>query len=250
LDKRLVTELVDAAPALFLDNVNAAALRSDTLASVLTERPARVRALGASRSLPLNAASFIALTGNGLTVSEDLSRRFLIVELDPACEDPEARPFKPGFVEAVLARRAPLLSAALTIWRWGRQNATQLTRGRPLGSYEVWAEWVRDPLLSLGCADPVEFLLAAKAEDPRRGRVADIFGAWFQRHGPSPVRAAELAEDVRKLLDPHGRGRQHVAAALLRMVNTRAVGMVLTRHAPAGKWGAATYALRSAEVGV
>jgi hypothetical protein len=249
LDKRLVTELVDASPALFLDNVNGAALRSDTLASVLTERPARVRALGASRSMPLNCAPFIALTGNGLTVSEDLARRFLIVELDPACEDPEARPFKAGFVEAVLERRAPLLSAALTIWRWGRQNADRLTRGRPLGSFEVWAEWVRDPLLTLGCADPVEFLLAAKQEDPKRGRVADIFGAWFEQHGSYPVRAADLSEDVRKLIDPHGRGRQHVAAALLRMVNTRAVGMVLTRASAAGRWGAATYALRSAEAG-
>jgi len=43
LDKRLAAELVEAHPAVFLDNVNGTALRSDLLASVLTERPARVR---------------------------------------------------------------------------------------------------------------------------------------------------------------------------------------------------------------
>jgi hypothetical protein len=40
LDKRLAAELIEAQPALFLDNANGLTLRSDTLASVLTERPA------------------------------------------------------------------------------------------------------------------------------------------------------------------------------------------------------------------
>src|SRR5262249_34927147 len=68
LDKRLAAELIEAQPALFLDNANGIALRSDTLASVLTERPARVRLLGQTRMVPLNSAAFIAITGNGLTV--------------------------------------------------------------------------------------------------------------------------------------------------------------------------------------
>ena len=48
LEKRFASELMEAQPALFLDNANGLALRSDTLASVLTERPARVRVLGRS----------------------------------------------------------------------------------------------------------------------------------------------------------------------------------------------------------
>lgn len=78
LDKRLAAELVEAAPMLFLDNVNGTALRSDTLASVMTERPARVRILGQTRMVELNSAAFIVITGNGLSVSEDLARRFLL----------------------------------------------------------------------------------------------------------------------------------------------------------------------------
>jgi hypothetical protein len=66
LDKRVVSELVEAAPVLFLDNVNGAVLRSATLASVLTERPARVRLLGQTRMVALNSTAFIAVTGNGL----------------------------------------------------------------------------------------------------------------------------------------------------------------------------------------
>jgi putative DNA primase/helicase len=78
LDKRLASDLIEAAPVLFLDNVNGSTLRSDTLASVLTERPARVRPLGRTGMVALNSTAFIAVTGNGLRVSEDLARRFIV----------------------------------------------------------------------------------------------------------------------------------------------------------------------------
>ena len=122
LDKRLASDLIEAAPVLFLDNVNGWMLRSDLLASVLTERPARVRPLGRTKMLALNCAAFIAVTGNGLTLSEDLVRRFLLCELDARCEDPEQRSFESDFLAKIELRRADLLAAVLTIWRWGRQN--------------------------------------------------------------------------------------------------------------------------------
>jgi hypothetical protein len=238
LDKRLVATLIEACPAVFLDNLNSTALRSNTLASVLTERPAHVRVMGRSEMVPLNCAAFVAVTGNGLSVSEDLARRFLEVLLDPQCEDPEARPFPKGFLNNLLLRRTELLGAVLTIWRWGRQNPVGLRRGLPLGSFETWAEWVRDPLLTLGCEDPVERIRAAKANDPRRRRTAELFATWWEHHKKQPVTAAELVEPVRVLIDPQGRGRQFVASRLMQMDGTRAGGFVLSRQPAAGKWGA------------
>ena len=245
LDKRLVAELIMAGPAVFLDNCNSMALESMTLASLLTERPARVRIMGLSEMAPLNSAAMVFVTGNGLSVSEDLARRFLAVDLDPRCEDPEARPFKPGFVDAVQNDRAQLLSAALVILRWGRQN--KLLPGLPLGSYETWGEWVRDPLLALGCADPVSRIREAMASDPRRQFTADLFRAWFDCHGESPVKASELAEPVLALINPHGRKRQYLAERLKSLDGTRAAGFVLTRQLAAGRWSPATYAVKSVE---
>jgi hypothetical protein len=242
LDKRIAAELVEAAPALFLDNVNGAVLRSDTLASVLTERPARVRLFGVTRMVALNSTAFIVVTGNGLTVSEDLARRFVLCGLDAKCEDPETRSFRPGFLDNIEARRAELLTALLTIWRFGRQNA--LKHGRPLGSFETWSEWVRDPLLALGCCDPIEQVQLVKAHDPHRQRIADLFDTWNRWHGDTPTKAAELLEPVRQIIDPQGRGRQFVAASLGRLADTRAAGFVLTRQDAVGDWGVATYSLR------
>src|SRR3712207_7867006 len=49
--------------------------RSDVLASAITERPAAVRPLGRSATVPLNPSAFVAVTGNGVLLSEDMARR-------------------------------------------------------------------------------------------------------------------------------------------------------------------------------
>ena len=161
--------------------------------------------LGRSQMIRIELATFFALTGNGLTISEDLARRFIYASLDAQCEDPEQRPFGPGFLESIEARRADLLSAALTIWRWGRLN--RQNAGITLGSFERWGEWVRDPLLALGCQDPIARLNEIKARDPERQRIIELFNVWFEKHGTKPIKASELDEQVREIADPRGQGR-------------------------------------------
>lgn len=248
LEKRIAAELIEGGPALFLDNLNSTAFKSDLLASAITERPARVRLLGRSQMVPLNASAFVILTGNGLTVSEDLARRFLNVEFDPRTEDPEARSFPNDIRAEVTVRRTELLEALLTIWRWGR-IAQGIAPGRMLGSFEQWCRWVRDPLLALGCKDPAERVSEAKERDGRRQAITDLFGIWWERHQNRPVTVRDLDEEVRRAADPQGRGRQYLASHLEKLVGTRMAGFIMTRQAPAGKWGAATYALESTDAG-
>jgi hypothetical protein len=246
LEKRVAAALMEARQILFLDNANATALRSDLLASAITERPAAIRLLGQSKTVPLNPTAFIAVTGNGLTVSEDLARRFLTVELDAGIEDPETRDFRGDLLTATMAARAELLGAALITWRWGRMMGDNLPKGRSLGSFGDWGRWCRDPLLALGCRDPVARVADAKAADPRRQKVAEIFSAWSQAHGDKPMAVADLAEPVRDAADPAGRGRQYLASVIRALDGTRAAGFVLTRSASVGRWQPDRYALRKA----
>jgi hypothetical protein len=243
LEKRIAAELIEGSPALFLDNLNNRAFRSDLLASAITERPARVRLLGRSQMVPLNASAFVILTGNGLTVSEDLGRRFVVVNFDARTEEPELRPFATDIRIEVTQRRTELLAALLTIWRWGR-IATDIKHGMALGSFVQWCRWVRDPLLALGCQDPVERVSEAKQRDGHRQAVADLFAIWWDKHQDHPVAIRQLHDDVRQALDPQGRGRQYVSSQAEKLAGTRMAGFVFTRQAPAGKWGAATYALK------
>ena len=245
LEKRISAELIEGHPALFLDNLNNMNFRSDLLASAITERPAKVRVLGKSQMMLLNATAFVILTGNGLTVSEDLARRFIAVDFDPRTENPEARPFTSDIRGEVRRRRVELLAAVLTIWRWGR-IANGIKRGLPLGSFAQWCSWVRDPLLALGCQDPVERVSEAKERDGKRQEIADVFAIWWDKHKDYPVTIRALHEDVKNALDPQGRGRQYLSPVLTTLAGTRMAGLVLTRQVAPGKWGVATYALKKA----
>jgi hypothetical protein len=249
LEKRIAAELMEGSPALFLDNLNNTAFKSDLLASAITERPAKVRVLGKSQMVPLNAMTFVILTGNGLTVSEDLARRFITIDFDPRTENPEAREFKADIRAEVRDRRSELLAALLTIWRWGRITA-DIQSGLALGSFEQWCRWVRDPLLVLGCQDPVGRVSEAKERDGRRQATADLLSIWWERHGDQPVAVRQLHVDVKHAADPQDRGRQYLASQLEKLAGTRVAGFVFTRQAPAGKWGAATYALKKTEAAV
>jgi len=223
-------------PAIFLDNFNEGVLQSATLASFLTESPARVRVLGQSKTVLLNTCAFVAITGNAVQIAEDIARRILKICLDAKMENPEQRPFAGGFLPSIFDRRVDLLTACLTIWRWGVEQR-DLKRGLPLGSYEQWAQWCRDSLLALGCRDPVERVSQIKAADPKRRYVVEVFQRWWKHHADKDVTAADLHLEVKEAIDPNSKrtaddvlafSRQRVASFLRAHINTRLGGFVLT----------------------
>jgi hypothetical protein len=83
--------------------------------------------------------------------------------------------------------------------------------------------------------------------DGRRQATADLFAIWWKWHSDQPIAVRQLHDDVRRAVDPQDRGRQYLASQLEKLAGTRLAGFVLTRQPPAGKWGAATYALEKTE---
>lgn len=247
LDKRLTAALVGGQPLIFIDNVNAEVLRSNLLAQIVTENPCAIRPFRENMKLvQIPTSAFLAITGNALRVSEDLARRFLIVDLDAGCEDPELRSFTHEFAATIQSRRRELLGAALTIWRWGRRN--DIKRGLPLGSFERWARWCRDPLVALGCTDPVKRIGDIKRDDPRRVQLVEFFTLWHDLYGDRAVKIKNLDIRLRMLADPQGSGsRQSLAGFVANLAGTRAAGYVMIRNIPAGVWGTSTYAVKKAE---
>jgi hypothetical protein len=235
-DKRLTAALIEARPAIFLDNYNSKDLKSDILASALTENPCEVRPMGHTIMVKLQTRTLVAMTGNDVQIAEDMARRIIKTDYDAKIENPELRPFEPGFLNTIHQQRATLLGHALTIWRWGRQNAAQLRKGKPLGSYEIWAQWCRDPLINLGTRDPVERLAAIKAADPKRKRIQAVFEAWWLAHTDQLLPAKDLDQTVIQAIDEKSGfrdgefhcSRQFVAKWLQSHTNTRVGGYVLT----------------------
>jgi hypothetical protein len=246
LEKRIGAELIEGSQILFLDNLNNRAFKSDQLASAITEDPARIRLFGKLQMVRINTSAFILLTGNGLTVSEDLARRFVVIELDPRTENPEARTFSGDILAEVSKRREELLGACLTIWRWGRLNSN-LKSGIPLGSFVQWCRWVRDPLLALGCHDPASRVSEAKQQDTRRQRVSEIFSAWWERHGDEPTYVNDLSEDVKNLIDPQRKSPQNLNTQVQGLAGTRIAGFMLIKNKGNGKWSRNSYTLKKTD---
>jgi hypothetical protein len=169
------------------------------LASALTENPAEVRIMGKTKTVPLKVRTFIGITGNAVDIAEDMARRIIKVSIDAQMENPEERKFKPRFLDDIFAARVELLSAALTIRRWGRQN--KMKEGRPLPTFETRYQWCRDPLFSPGTRNPVERIAAIKANDPRRRALIEIFEIWSNKHGSAKLKATELNAAVLELSD-------------------------------------------------
>ncbi|TXH12060.1 MAG: hypothetical protein E6R03_13610 [Hyphomicrobiaceae bacterium] len=240
-EKRLSAELMSGHPVVFLDNVNNRSVRSNLLAAAITESPARVRKLGTSEMIAINNRCLILITGNGVTVAEDLVRRTLLVELDARNAAPESRTFTDDILKDTAEQRDELLAAVLTIWRWSRQD--ELPKGVSAGSFHTWARWCRDPLLALGCRDPILRQREMKEIDPEREHLTRAFEQWAAAHGDAPMTADALHESVKEALIPGRASRQALAAYLVQIAGIRIDGWYLQRLPRQSKWPGNRYRL-------
>jgi hypothetical protein len=250
LDKGLTDELLSGEQCILLDNLNNVTLRSRLLCVALGESDAKVRRLGAG--MEAIKAAFINVTGNGLKLAEDLVRRFITSDLDARCENPETRRFAGDFLTDITQQRAELLRAVLIIWRYGRQTKLKSKGAPPLGGFEQWTSWVRDPLVALDCQDPVAKIAKLKTADPVRLAAAEIFQTWWKHHRKDKVTANDLHETVKALFvpDPNKRSRQNVASLVSRLDGTRLAGFHLCSNKDddsKGRWTPVSYWLEQVE---
>jgi putative DNA primase/helicase len=143
LEKRLGAAAIAGQPLISIDNLNGE-LRGDLLCQ-LVERPVvYVRPLGLSKLVRVEprAMSFFA-DGNNLVVAGDMTRRSLLMQMDPKEEEPELREFSGKPFETVLADRGKFVAACLTLCRaycvagrpgrasrWRRSRAGRIPFGR------------------------------------------------------------------------------------------------------------------------
>lgn len=192
MEKALGAAALEGRSTIVLDNLEQA-LGGQLICMFLSgqERVA-VRVLGASKSVEVPAAASWFATGNSLRVAGDMSRRALVCRLDAGVEHPEEREFEHDLLSEVRRRRATLVSAALTIARWGHIDPQP--PGKPFAGFSAWCRRVRDPLLALGHTDPVGALAAVRATDLEAARLAELLGAWSATFGEVPQTSAAVIE--------------------------------------------------------
>jgi putative DNA primase/helicase len=188
-------------------------------------------------------------TGNNLKLQGDLTRRALLCRLDARLERPEERSFDCDLLAEVHKRRAELVSAALTIARCGfvrRENRPDWSLddpglGRAFAGFETWCRRVRDPLVALGCRDPIAGLDEARAADPSDENLKILIAAWGTELGEKSVMCKQAIQDAQ-----YGNGELTAALASIAgdrsgEINPRKLGMYLAANEGAIVDGRAFY---------
>ncbi|WP_439620093.1 hypothetical protein [Hyphomonas sp.] len=169
--KRLFTALRNGSRVLVWDNV-VGLLRSASMAMLITGVQIEDRILGKSESIRIPSKVLLILTGNNLTLGDDLPRRVLICRIDPKTDQPFSRQFQFDPLNWTLENRMSILAAACTLIRGRMTHAVQPGPGK-LASFEIWDDLVRqtvvwaDKELHPGeFGDPMDLVREAQVADP------------------------------------------------------------------------------------
>jgi hypothetical protein len=202
LEKRLTASMLGGDAVISIDNLEAP-LGGELLCQLLTQRIVKLRPLGRSVNVEVpNTTAFFA-TGNNLEIVGDLTRRVLVGALDPRCERPELREFPRDPLEEAERDRPRLVAAALTVVR-AFLAAGSPRQEPPLGSYKEWSGLVRDPLIWLSEADPVDTMERVRRGDPRLAALTNVAAEWWRVIGCRRVLAREVIAEALKIRNSYG----------------------------------------------
>jgi hypothetical protein len=214
--KMLLAELILGRPIALLDNLDdeisqgnsrtSDRLHSPSLAAVLTSTDYTDRLLSTSRKITVKNSTVWILTGNNPQLSVELSRRCVLIRLEPSEEKPwERKQFKhDDILRWTRENRAILLEAILGgIQSWISAGKPTVA-GKSLGSYEDWSNTMRSLLNYLGFDDFLENQNEVDhVTDPIRSIWNELVQRWFEKFGSKSVSAEQiLSLDNDSLLDP------------------------------------------------
>jgi hypothetical protein len=172
MDKRISSLGLAGDQMVLIDNI-VGKFASAPLDAALTSTLYRGRVLGKSETPALTMKIVWFSTGNGMIIGGDMSRRSLLVRLEPPVDHPERRTGPrpgvswkyPNLLAYVKRRRAAILTDVLTI------VAAYLRAGRPdmglpaMGSFKEWSDVIRSAIVFAGGADPVDTTLDVHEAD-------------------------------------------------------------------------------------
>jgi hypothetical protein len=191
LDKRFEAAMLTGSGVMLIDNI-IRPLESEAISSALTHDEYTVRVLGQSRNVTVPADVLVLATGNNLVLCGDLQRRTIEARIDPGVEYPEQRHFDFNPLIRARKRRRELIAAALTLQRafFISGNRIAVT---PMGSFEIWSERVREPLIWAGAGDPQATNAAVKQHDTEALAFDRIVLGWQTQIGlDQPVTTKEI----------------------------------------------------------
>lgn len=202
--KAALAFLLEGDACVMIDNIERP-LEGDWLCVILTNPEYSGRLLGRTEVIKVPTSTLLIATGNHLTLQNDLRTRALLCRIDAKVANPGARTFARDLNEWLPRHRPELVAAALTIMRaWLAQpdaeRAYMKTEwGLPSWSrFERWSTMCREPLVWLGCPDPLLSLKLLEQADPKRIQLVQLLTGWLARYKGDAYTAGDVVNDLSK----------------------------------------------------
>jgi hypothetical protein len=195
--KALITAIREALLVLFFDNIKGR-LSSEPLEAFLSAPVYGGRKLGVNENVTGDNVTTVFCTGNGMTVSPDMRRRSLFVELHLEVERTEDRKFSRVLdMPRLLAMRPKILAALWAMVRHWDEN------GRPASScghsaFPTWASMVGGVVEAAGFSCPLATANVAAIADPDGEDMRLLVKEMASKSVPSSF------SDLVKLAHEHG----------------------------------------------
>ncbi len=163
--KLIFATALSNSPVLFLDNVGGY-LKSPSLEALITSRTVKDRVLGESKIKEAANNLSVIITGNDLSISPDLHRRSLLVELFLEQARSEDRAIKNPLDDAKIAEVRPkILSALWALVRCWEENG----RPKPKTTHQAflaWSEIIGGMVENAGFTSPCVMPVLKNSGDP------------------------------------------------------------------------------------
>ena len=230
--KYLLSALLDAPAVVIFDNLTRDLMPYTSLCSALTEESIRGRILGLSKTAWVSTKTIFLSSGNNVGPVRDMTRRTIVIRIDPQVELASAMDFKFDPLLLLRKRRSHYVSLALTVVNAWLAAGKPITTCRKLASYERWSQMVRQPLMWLGVSDPAEGLYSAQEHDPEKQMLLRLLLAWKHCFGSAPTMVREAVShacsgavhsgDLKEVLDEIAERRGEI--------NRRTLGHTIARY--------------------
>ena len=166
LDKEIEAFCRAAVPYIFLDNIRGG-LNSTTIEQMLTSEESTGRAMGGHGTFDAKNTALLLATGNQIDLTDDIQRRFLVVDLFEK-GDPEARAFETPLNDSLMRSEKWRVEMLEALWALVRHwHAEGMQRGsKSLASFEEYAETLGGIVEAAGYVSPFQKAEIADAKSP------------------------------------------------------------------------------------
>jgi hypothetical protein len=193
--KKLTTAVLEADPLIYLGNVKGH-LNCPPLEQFITTGDWCDRRLGSNQNVNAKNQATVFIIGNGLSVSPDIRRRGLFIELFLEAETAEDRVIRRPLDRAKIGAMRPVILAAL--WAFVR-NWRDTGRPKPTkvkGGFESWSEIIGGIVEAAGFGCPLATAAVAAVADPETDDMRRLVAAMAESKMPHTFR--DLVDLARK----------------------------------------------------